>query len=78
MLKSRVKKPSWYVWKININLCKFLTMNTRVLCMQCVLLCRTVCGPVMVRVWGVCYDCQLEEGVSVVDLLFSNQYSSLV
>jgi hypothetical protein len=27
---------------------------------------------------GVCYDCQLEEGVSVVDLLFGNQYSSLV
>jgi hypothetical protein len=23
-------------------------------CAQCVLLCRTVCGLVMVRVWGVC------------------------
>jgi hypothetical protein len=26
----------------------------------------------------VCYDCQLEEGVSVVDLLLGDQYFSLV
>jgi hypothetical protein len=26
----------------------------------------------------VCYDCQFEEGVSVVDLLLGDQYFSLV
>jgi ribonuclease PH len=46
-------------------------------CVQCVLLCLMVCGEFMV---GVCvsYDCQLEEGVSVVDLLLGDQYLSLM